>query len=408
MAVVTTEFSPEQLTGAQDPYALLRDVRAEGAVVRAGGSWLVTRYREANTVLCSAKSSTAFIGEMYRSVLPPGAAREEMSHRINFLDAADHARVRKLVSKAFTPRRINQLRPHITGICRELLDPLAGDGPVDLIRAFTHQLPSLVISELLGVPAQDRDRLTVLADRVAGLLGLRTRNQAVLDDAIDAAEEMHAYLRALVEKRRAAPRDDLISALIATEDDGHTLSESELLSLAATLYSAGHRTTRDLFSNGLSVFLSDADLVDAFKAGAVPTAAVVEEFLRFETPTHYVGRMLLEPLRVGDVEIPAGEPIAVLLASANRDETVYEHAEVFDPKRWMADPPPESPLSFAIGPNYCLGANLARLEAAVMLETLFAVFPHIRLSGEPLTFWHTGLFRGLEELSVIPGSAELT
>ncbi len=403
-----TVFNPEALASAYDPYVLLASIRDEGPVVRSGPYWFVTRYREANALLRNPQATTGFIGQAYRSALPPGAAREEMSHRINFLDPPDHTRVRKLVSQAFTPRRVRELRPKIRTICQGMLEqvknapPLSPDSStLDIIPVFSHQVPSRVISTMLGVPVEDQDKLTGLADRIASLLVMTTMTQEKLTDAVQAAEEMHAYLRELMKQRRAHPKDDLLSGLLAAEEDGQALSESELLSLAATLYSAGHRTTRDLFSNGLSVLLRHPALVADFKAGKISPEAMVEEFLRFETPTHYVGRMLKEPMMLGGVTIPANEPISVLLAATNRDESVYDRPDTFDPYRWLGTPPPEPPLSFAIGPHFCLGAPLARLEVAVMLETLFETFPRIQLGEDPLTFWHTGLFRGLHALPVI-------
>ena len=357
-------------------------------------------HAEVLALLRASAARSGFIGAIYRDALPPGAARDEMSHRINFLDPPDHTRVRKLVAKAFTPRRVAGLRPYVIALCRELLAPHDGDAVIDLVAAFAHQVPSLVISELLGVPPADRDLLTALSDRVSALLGLAGLEAAKRDDAVAAAEEMHAHLRALVALRRRDPRDDLLSALLAVEEDHERLSESELLSLAATLYSAGHRTTRDLFSNGLAALLRERALVGAVQRGALPPAAVVEEFLRFETPTHYVARMLAAPLAVGDVTIPAGEPIALLLAAANRDPAAYADADRFEPRRWLADPAPPAPLSFAFGPHFCLGASLARLEAETMLATLFAARPEIALASDALEWRHTGLFRGLRALPV--------
>lgn len=404
MSLMKTEFNPAKLATADDPYALLAAVRAEGAVVHSSSYWFVTRYREANTLLRSPHALTGFIGRTYRTVLPPGAAREEMSHRINFLDPPDHTRVRKLVSQAFTPRRVRELRPQVEAICRARLAAIPADSAesVDLIANFTHLVPSEVISAMLGVPVADRDRLTILADQVASLLVMTTMTPEKLKIATAAAEEMHAYLRHLMELRRGDPRDDLLTALLAAEDEGAGLSDSEMLSLAATLYSAGHRTTRDLFGNGLSVLLRHPDFVAGLKSGAISSEIMVEEFLRFETPTHYVGRMLDAPMELAGVTIPPGVPIAVLLASANRDESVFDAPDTFNPLRWMREPAPDPPLSFAIGAHFCLGAPLARLEAAVMLETLFEVFPDIGLADEPLRFWHTGLFRGLETLPVFP------
>ena len=399
-AIPTTEFGPGDLATAPDPYALLAALRVRGPVQRGPGSWVVLGHAEVLAVLRAAAARSGFIGAIYRNTLPPGAARDEMGHRINFLDPPDHTRVRKLVAKAFTPRRVAGLRPYVVALCRELLAAHDGDAVIDLIANFAHAVPSLVISELLGVPTEDRDLLTALSDRVSALLGLAGLDGARRGDAVAAAEEMHAYLRALLAARRREPRDDLLTALLAVEEDHERLSESELLSLSATLYSAGHRTTRDLFSNGLAVLLHEPARIEAVQRGALPPAAVVEEFLRFETPTHYVARMLAAPLAVGGITIPAGEPITLLLAAANRDPAAYAEPDRFEPRRWLADPAPPAPLSFAFGPHFCLGASLARLEAETMLETLLAARPAIALAGEALEWRHTGLFRGLRALPV--------
>lgn len=403
-AVLRTDFGPGALSAAADPYALLAQVRARGPVQRSDGSWLVLGHAEAEALLRSPATRSGFIADVYRRLLPAGAAREEMGHRINFLDPPDHTRVRRLVAKAFTPRRVRALGPFVARLAHERLAALPGDEPLDLIERFSHAVPSLVISELLGVPVRDRDRLTALADRISALLGLAGLDPARRDDAVDAAEELHAYLRELVAERRRAPADDLLSALIAVEEDAERLSESELLSLAATLYSAGHRTTRDLFSNGLAALLADRALVAEVLRGALPTAAVVEEFLRFETPTHYVARMLAEPMTLGGVAIPAGEPITVLLAAANRDPRAYPEPDRFHPRRWLASPPPPAVLSFAFGAHFCLGASLARLEIETMLTALLGARPGVALTGEPLRWRHTGLFRGLEALPVVLGA----
>jgi cytochrome P450 len=396
----TTDFSPGDLARAPDPYALLASVRTAGPVLRSHGSWIVLGREAGEAVLRCPAARSGFIAELYRGFLPPGAAREELGSRINFLDPPDHPRVRRLVAKAFTPRRTEALRPFVERLCRSILATLPAHEPIDLVERFAHAIPSLVISELLGVPVADRDRLTRLADRVAALLGLAGLDAARRDDAVAAAEEMHAALRALLDERRRVPADDLLSALLAAEEHAQRLSPSELLSLAATLYSAGHRTTRDSFSNGLAVLLGEPELVRAVQGGALPAAAVVEEFLRFETPTHYVARTLVAPLEVAGVTIPADEPIAVILAAANRDPEAYADADRFDPWRWVREPEPPAVLSFAFGPHFCLGAHLARLENELMLRTLLAVRPALALAGGPLEWRHTGLFRGLAALPV--------
>lgn len=390
------------LKGSQDPYAILDVARQNGSVQDAGGSWFVFGHAEATEILRNSSARSGFIADGFRNRLPPGAAQDEMAHRINFLDPPDHTRVRRLVGKAFTPRRTTGLRPFVESIARELLEQLPSDEPVDLVHAFAHEVPSLVISELLGVPVDNRGRLTLLADRVSRLLGTDNTEEELVD-AIAGAEEMHAALREVVEARRSQPEDDLISALLAAEDERERLSESELMSLAATLYSAGHRTTRDLFSNGLTALLPERDMIDAIQEGELPIAAVVEEFLRYETPTHMIGRMLTEPLEVGGQKIAPGQYIGVLLAAANRDPAAYERADCFDPWRWTRSPEPPAPLSFALGAHFCLGASLARLEVSVMLEVLLETFQKVRLHDDALTWHHTGIFRGVDALPVILG-----
>ncbi len=401
MSAPATSFSPTDLARAKDPYASLAELRALGTVLRGSGSWLVLGHAEAMALLRSSAARTGFIGQLYRDALPAGAARDELSHRINFLDPPEHTRVRRLVHKAFTPRRVNELRPFVEALCRELLAPLRSEACFDLIPRYAHPVPALVISELLGVPPGDRERLTELSERVSLLLGLGGLDSTSKSDALAAAEEMHAYLRDLLEQRRKRPADDLLSALLAV-DDHERLSEAELLSLAATLYSAGHRTTRDSFTNGLAALLPRRELVEQIRAGKLPASAAVLEFLRFETPTHYVARRLEQPLALGALTIPAGEPIVVMLAAANRDPAAYTDADRFEPQRWLAEPAPPEPVSFAFGPHYCLGANLARMEAEVMLETLLDVMPGVALTGEPLRWRHSGLFRSLAALPLRP------
>jgi len=394
-----TDFEPTDLAEVDDPYPLLADVRRAGPVVRLrSGFWAVTGYEAAMEVFRQRAFASGPIAGRYVQALPPGAARDEMSHRINFLDPPDHTRVRALVSKAFTPRRVANLEPWMRSTAEALLDAIDPGQRVDLLRRFAHQLPSLVISELLGVPSEDRDRLTDWSDAVAPLLGI-SLSDADREQALAAAEDFHAYLSALLEARRRRPGDDLLTALLAAEDNGERLERVELLSLAATLYSAGHRTTRDLFSNGLSVLLRRTGAYRRVVAGEWSAAAVVAEFLRHQTPTLFVVRVPLEPAVVGGIAIGAAQPVLVFLAAANRDPAVFADPDTFHPGR---EGPP--PLSFAYGAHYCLGASLARAEAEIMLTALVRRWPCLGLAGE--LRWHQrGPFRGLDELVVVPAAA---
>lgn len=393
------DFDPSSLGRDADPYVQLAALRRTGPVVRlANGFWAVTGYEAALAVLRERLCASGPIAGRYLAGLPPGAARDEMSHRINFLDPPDHTRVRGLVSKAFTPRRIESLAPWIAATAAALADGLPLDAPFDLLRAYAHQLPSLVISELLGVPAADRDQLTAWADAVAPLLALELSD----DDrarAVAASESFHAYLGALLEARRRAPGDDLLSALLAAEEDGERLQRVELSSLAATLYSAGHRTTRDLFTNGMAVLLSRPGLWADVVAGRWSAAEVVEELLRFVTPTLFVVRIPTAPVAIAGVEIGAWEPILVYLAGANRDPAAFDAPDEFRPGRRASDP-----LSFAHGAHFCLGASLARSEARVMLETAAARWPGLALADDAPIAWHQrGPFRGVDALRVRAG-----
>jgi cytochrome P450 len=378
-----------------DPYPALAALRRAAPVQRlTNGFWAVTGYEAAMEVFRQRAFASGPIAGRYVESLPPGAARDEMSHRINFLDPPDHTRVRGLVAKAFTPRRVADLGPWMAATAERLLDDIGPDREVDLLRRFAHQLPSLVISELLGVPSADRDRLTAWSDAVAPLLGL-SMTDAERERAIAAAEEFHAYLSALLDARRRQPGGDLLSALLAAEENGERLRRVELLSLAATLYSAGHRTTRDLFANGLSVLLRDDGFAD-LAHGRWPVAAVVAEFLRYETPTLFVVRIPIEPTTVDGVAIGAFEPALIFLSAANRDPAVFDDPDAFRPGR---DGPPA--LSFAYGAHYCLGASLARSEAETMLAALARRWPDLRLAEGRTLHWHQrGPFRGLDELIV--------
>jgi hypothetical protein len=381
-----------------DPYPALAALRRRAPVARlTNGFWAITGYEAAMEVFRQRAFASGPIAGRYVESLPPGAAREEMSHRINFLDPPDHTRVRGLVSKAFTPRRVADLGSWMAATAERLLDEIGAESEVDLLRRFAHQLPSLVISELLGVPSGDRDRLTAWSDAVAPLLGL-SLTDAELARAIAAAEEFHAYLGALLDERRRRPADDLLSGLLAAEENGEQLRRVELLSLAATLYSAGHRTTRDLFTNGMSVLLH-GDGFARVAAARWPVPAVVAEFLRYETPTLFVVRVPIEPTSVAGVAIGAYEPALIFLAAANRDPAVFADPDVFRPGR---EGPPA--LSFAHGAHYCLGAALARSEAETMLAALARRWPHLRLAADRPLRWHQrGPFRGLDALLVAPG-----
>jgi len=393
MPVPTTDIEITDLTTTDDPYPVFEQLRSHGPVVRTpAGFWMVVGHDAANQVVRDRRMMSGPIADRYRASLPPGAARDEMSHRINFLDPPDHPRVRSLVQATFTPRRLATLARWIHDECVRVLHTLHPNshGEIDLLAGFAHPLPSTVISEMLGVPADRREELTTWTEAVTPLLGvaLTTEQRAV---AIDAAEQFASYAADLLAERRALPGHDLLTELATASNEDGRLSEPELLSLVVTLYSAGHRTTRDLFINGLFALLRQPEQLADVRADPTLAAPTVREFLRFETPTLYVARVPAEPVDVGGVRIGAGEPTIVVLAAANRCPVAYEAPNRFDLHRGGP-----APLSFAAGPHHCLGANLARLEAETMLTTLLQRFPTLSVPDhDPPQWLHRGPFRGL-------------
>ncbi len=391
-------FDVGDLATAPDPHAALAELRAHGRVVRlASGFVAVTGHAEAVAVLRGAAFGSGPIGASFEQRLPPGAARDEMAHRINFLDPPDHPRVRGLVAKAFTPRRIEALLPWIAGAAEDLVAGVDASGTFDLLAEVAHQLPSLVISELLGVPLADRDQLTAWSDAVTPLLGTGPTPDEVAG-AVAAAEAFHAYLGDLLDDRAAHPGDDLLTALVHAEEDGERLTRVELLSLAATMYSAGHRTTRDAFANGMAVLLAgDGGRYRSLVRGCDSPAAVAAELLRVATPTLYVVRVAAEATEVGGVELVPGDLVIVYLGAANRDPIAYPDPDEVRPGR---EGPPV--LSFAYGAHYCLGASLARAELEVLLVTVSRAWPSLHLAEGPV-FHQRGPFRGVDRLLVAAG-----
>ena len=392
------EFEPTGLDDVADPYPLYAAQRAVAPVARAAsGLWCITGYDEAAALLRDPRSTTGLFGAGFRDRLPEGsAARTELGYRINLLDPPDHTRVRGLVGKAFTPRRIEALKPWITALAEDLLadaEKDADDGVVDLLPTVAHALPSLVISELLAVPDTDRSLLSELTEATAPLLGL-TVAPDVLARGLEASERFAAYVEELLAARRADLGDDLLSALVMAEDAGDRLSHEELLSLVVTMYAAGHRTTRDLFSNGFATLLRAEPEQRA--AAADDPARATEEFVRFATPTHFVARIRTEPVTFGDVTIDPYVPVLVFLAAANRDPRRFADPERLDVTRV----PEPAPLSFALGPHFCLGASLARAEVAILLEATLRRWPHVAAAEDDHGWWTAGPFRGLRSLRV--------
>jgi cytochrome P450 len=374
---VTSE--PTRLNRAffQDPHTIYRELRAEGPIRPATPErglrvWLVTRYAEAKALLADPRLSKD--GDRALELFPEGTGGAHASslsaHMLNS-DPPDHTRLRKLVNRAFTARTVARLRPRIEQITDRLLDDLAAAGKVDLVESFAFPLPITVICELLGVPGSDSDKFrewTKPFVMAASAEELRAAHEAV-----------ETYLTELVAAKRKAPGEDLLSALVQVSDEGDRLSPAEIVSMAFLLLVAGHETTVNLIANGVLALLRNPEQLAALRADPSLLPNAVEEFLRYEGPINIATlRFTTEPIRVGDVEIPADEFVMISLLSANRDDDRFSEPDRLDITRSAG-----GHLAFGHGIHYCLGAPLARLEAEIALGRLLSRFPELELDIEP-------------------------
>ncbi|MGH8981793.1 MAG: cytochrome P450 [Acidimicrobiales bacterium] len=311
------------------------------------------------------------------------------------LNPPDHTRLRRLVSRAFTPRRVDELAPQVRQIIEELLLGIGDAGSVDLVDEFASPLPVRVICELLGVPRGDRQRLVEWSHALAKGLdpGFLVSDAARVAQA-RAREEFAAYLVGEIAERRHAPGQDLLSALVTTHDSGDALTEAELVATSILLLVAGHETTTSLIANGMLALLRHPDQLEQLRARPELAGSAVEELLRFDSPVQLTVRMALGDASVGDVGVPAGSFVLLLLGAANRDPDVRP-----DPDRLDIARTPNVHLAFGQGIHFCLGAPLARLEAKLALERLANGVGEIRLAGTPL--WKdTAVLRGVRHLEV--------
>jgi len=323
----------------------------------------------------------------------PELAAEVLSSILLFMDAPDHTRLRGLIGKAFTPAAVERLRPRVVALTEALLAPLRTRGSFDVIADVAHPLPVTVICELLGVPASDRDLFRRLTADMAAVIDLDATDEEY-GRAAGAVLTFTAYLVPLFEERRRAPRDDLISALVAAEEAGDRLGAHELLTTVLLLLVAGHETTTNLIGNGLLALLRHPDQLALLRARPELLAPAVEELLRFDTPIRRVVRTALEDTVVDGQLVRAGEQVVVLLHEANHDPTVFASPDVLDITRDA-----RRHLSFAAGPHHCLGAPLARLEAQIVLGALVAL-PDLRLAVDEPRWRPMEALRALASLPV--------
>jgi cytochrome P450 len=387
-----------------DPYPFYARLRAGAPVWRTTlpdkrAAWLVTRYEDVARVLKDdtfAKDRLNAMDSQQLTKTPwvPGFLKPLERNMLD-LDDPDHARLRALVSKAFTPRLIERLRGRIEALSEDLLDVIERKGGAELVGEYALPIPATVIAELLGVPAEDRRKFHRWSGRLVSVSSSRDMLRA-----IPSALAFTRYLRKLIEQRRGDPRDDLITALVQAEEAGDKLDEDELLAMAFLLLVAGHETTVNLIASGALALLEHPEQAEALRSDPSLTKPAVEELLRYTSPVELATeRYAREDVEIAGTTIPRGELVLAVLGSANRDEQYFANPDALDITR-----DPNRHLAFGRGGvHHCLGAPLARMEGQIAIYALLRRFPHARLAVAPEELrWRRGLFlRGLEKLPLV-------
>ncbi|WP_367140086.1 MULTISPECIES: cytochrome P450 [Streptomyces] len=397
-----TGFDPWSPRFVADPYPGYARLRAAGRVhwFEPSRQWLVPHYEDVRALLRDRRLGRTYLHrfshEEFGRTAPP-AAHEPFhvlnGHGLLDLEPPDHTRIRRLVSKAFTPRTVENLAPVVARLAGELVDELLAAGGGDLIGAVAEPLPVAVIAEMLGIPAADRKLLRPWSAAICGMYELNP-DEGTARSAVRASLDFSAYLRGLIADRRARPGDDLISALVLAHDEGERLTEQEMVSTCVLLLNAGHEATVNTTGNGWWALFRNPGELAALRADPGLLPGAIEELMRYDTPLQLFERWVLDDIEIAGTVIPRGSEVALLFGSANRDPARFPAPDRLDITR--TDNPH---ISLGAGIHYCLGAPLARLELLASFGTLLRRAPRLRLVTEPE--WKPGfVIRGLRELLV--------
>ena len=386
-----------------DPYAAYRAIRraAPAFFWEQYGFWCFSDHADVAALLRDKRFGRQVLHVASRAELgwaEPGAHLAPFQaverHSLLELEPPEHTRLRTLINRAFVSRQVERLAPRIAALAHTLIDGFIGEGEVDLLARYATPIPVIVIAELLGVPADMAGSLLDWSHRMVAMYQFGV-TRAVEDRAAAAAGEFSAFLRAYVRRRRATPRDDLISQLISAEAEGGRLDEDELIATCILVLNAGHEATVHSLANGVKTLLENG--ADATRIFATPEsrASAIDELLRFDAPLHLFTRYALEDCEYAGIALRQGDRIGLLLGAANRDPARFTDPESLDFAR-----SPNPHVGFGGGIHFCLGAPLARLEMEIALPILFERLPGLRIAG-PLAYRDSYHFHGLESLPAI-------
>jgi cytochrome P450 len=390
MAAISLDALDELLVSREfmeDPYPLLRRLRQEDPVHWSDsiGGWVLTRYDDIVTTFKDV-AHYSNEGRLARAVeyLPAESRAKfrtfEDHYRHKSLihsDPPDHTRLRGLITKAFTPRVVETMRPRIQGITDELLDAVKPEGRMDVVKDLAIPLPVTVLAEIFGVPKPDLGLFKGWADDLLAFQGVNKPAIELLERSQKALLEIRAYLGGLIKQKRREPGQDLLSALVAAESEGGKLTETELLYSCITLLVAGHETTTSLIGNGLYVLLSHPSQWQLLRQNPSLLTAAIEEMLRYESPVARQPRLMKRDAEMGGKQLREGQMVFQMLNAANRDPDYFTDPDRFDIRR------EKNPhMAFGLGVHFCVGATLARAEGVIVFSTLLARLPEIRLVDE--------------------------
>jgi cytochrome P450 len=396
-------FNPFDPGFREDPYPMYRRLLQEDPVHQTPfGMLAVSRYRDCAALLRDPRTSSDTRNSNFYQQMMQGRDPEEVFGELAgmrpflFMDAPDHTRLRGLVQKAFTPKTVENLRPRIQELVDELVASALDRGSMEVIEDLAYPLPVQIISELLGVPHEDHDTFEGWSKELARALD---PDFAAPLDVVERREQagtaFTAYFRDLIAERRSQPRDDLLSALIAAEDEGHKLSEPELLSTLILLLVAGHETTVNLIGNGVLALCRNSGQFARLREDPALARTAVEEVLRYDPPVQFTARIALEDIDVDGTTMAKGNQAILLLAAGNRDPEQFPDPDHFDVGRQE-----NRHLAFGLGAHFCLGAPLARVEGQVALEALARHVTELELAVEQPEYKENIVLRGLAALPV--------
>jgi cytochrome P450 len=392
-------FNPWSPDFIADPYPYYHRLReADPMHLMPLGFHVASRHADVAAILRDKRFGRDFAGRITRRAGPDILAEpvyQSMSHWMLQLDPPDHGRLRSLVVRAFNARRVEDMRPRIQQIVDEIVNRVEPRGHMDLITDFAFRLPVTVICDMLGIPQEDRE-VFFTSSRIGGrLLDLAPLSRAEIDEQNSHSLAMAEYFRGLFELRRRNPGDDLTTQLVQAEENGDTLTNEELTANVILLFGAGHETTVNLIGNGLLALYRHPDQLRLLKSDLSLMGSAIEELLRYDSSVQATGRTTLEYVdEIGGISLEKGQSVICLLGSANRDPKVF-----LDPDRLDITRGGVRPLSFGGGIHYCVGAQLARIEAEVAIATLLRRLPNLRLDDIDHPDWRqTFVLRGLNTL----------